>query len=352
MGAERDVQGARTGSSPRAPAVRRREPALPALGAVGPQGAIRLQRAIGNAAFARVVQRAPAILFPRNNERVRVPSYTINLRPDPDTDNMRVHVDTRNAGFEQARPGGGSWWFDWDGIAPGLHRITAEAWNAAGVRQVAGPVRVMGVAGPAVTGVQVAPAAFVNNRVELVLTLQLAGQPPMQVTMHVSSRRHLTEGYFQGTGDYTQPAQTTLVTGGLPAFMAAFTQYAHLLVPHLQNHSIAIMPSSPEFELNTASGISFHSDTANLAGSQIHCFPTNLGPLGRTLAPDVYEQFKHLTRLWSYVNVNPAGISNSAIARAQRSMPLLGTPWVAQLFAAHGVNHYVNDVITPARALV
>ena len=277
------------------------------------------------AGFARVIRRTPEILFPKSGQRIQPPDYTVRTRPDPDTNNVRVNVNTLGPQFEQARQADGSWWFDWSGFGLGPHTIQAEAWNAAGARTLTKPVSV--VADPHTqidpAGVTVGAPAYVNNRLEVAVTYTLPGGIVRPATFHVSHGRHLVSEYFDAADSVYQPELTTLVDSDRATFALAFGQYAQLMVQALTNQGLPLTPSNPEFELVTPSGIAFHSD-ANVFG-QIHCFPTSrAGGITRTYGPNDYAHFKNLTRLCAYV-YNPAAddVTQTAINRATASVLFL-----------------------------
>jgi hypothetical protein len=318
---------------------------------VTPARVLAMQRALGNAAFARVVQRTPEILFPKSNQRILPPHYAVRTRPDPDTNNVRVNVNTQGPQFAQARQADGSWWFDWSGFGLGQHTITAEAWNAAGVRSLANPVTVVAVNHAPVSAVQVAGPAY-TARLTVRVTYTVGGTV-RTADLHVSHSRHLVSEYFDAADAVYQPELTTLVDTNQATFAAAFAQYAQMMAQALTNHGLPLTPSNPEFELVTPSGIAFHSD-APVFGTQVHCFPTNRGGgITRTFAPDDFAHFKNLTRLCAYVYEPPAGrLTQTAINRAIASAPFLAAnPWLlARIQARYPLVATYADVVTAANA--
>lgn len=334
----------------------------PLVPGMSPARALAIQRAVGNAAFARavqarqaqgpVVQRAPEILFPRDRERIRQPDYTIHLRPDPDTDNMRVDVD--NTGFQGARPAGGSWWFDWSGFTLGQHTLTAEAWNQHGQRQVTPPRNVYGIAGTPVTVTNVGAAQVINGRVEAAISYQ-AGAAAGVATLNISHARHLVEKYVTDPDSMPDAAVTTLVDLTLPAFLQAFSDYAVLIGQALGAHGLALRPLAPEFRLQTPSTVWFHSDTLYV-GAGVHCFPT-AGPANIVTVlgnANDYVRFKHLMRAYAYTRPGVLATKTpqqraTARARATASLGLLGSdPGVAGIFQRRGI---ANEVAYQAQVI-
>lgn len=346
---------------PRPDVAQRRGVGRPPAGLpVTPAHALALQRAIGNAALTRVVQRTPQIEFPKHNQKIVPPHYAVRTRPDPDTDNVRVRIDPTSPQFEQghetgeqAHESGGHWWFDWSGFALGKHKIRAEAWNPAGARTLTDAVQVEVVDHAPVDpgSVQVgAPAR--GDRLEVLLTYTVAGAV-RTARLHVSHVRHAVSQYFDDPDGVYQPALTTLVDTDLPGFAAAFSEYAQRVAQALATRGLPLAPSNPELEIVTPSGVAFHSDTPAFEG-QIHCFPTNTGGgIARTFGPDDYAKFKDLARLCAYVFEAPAGtVTQTAISKAIKSMPFLdANPWLlARIRARYPHVGTYNDVVKTACA--
>ncbi|MEN0130604.1 MAG: hypothetical protein AAGC49_14260 [Brevundimonas sp.] len=346
-----EVLGA--GAERRRPDPTRRSTATGARLAAAPERALALQRAVGNAAFARVVQRQPEILFPKSGQRILPPHYGVRTRPDADTNNVRVNVDTSGPQFEQAHQADGSWWFDWSGFAVGPHKLKAEAWNAAGVRTESSEVKVVAVNhAPVDPATVVVGAPVYTNRLTVTVTYTVGGLV-RTADLHVSFGRHLVSEYFDAADAVYQPELTTLVDTDRATFAAAFLQYAQLMSQALTNQGLPLTPSNPEFELVTPSGIAFHSD-APVFGTQIHCFPTNRGGgMTRTFAPPAYADFKNLTRLCAYLYEAPAGrLTSTAIKRAAASVPFLAAnPWLlARIQARYPAVVDYDGVIAAANA--
>lgn len=76
---------------------------------------------------ATTLKKTITIDYPKRNERVHSPRYTIRVSAPADpVRGERVEVSIDDAPFQPCRFAAGHWWYDWEGYAPREHQVVAR----------------------------------------------------------------------------------------------------------------------------------------------------------------------------------------------------------------------------------
>ena len=70
------------------------------------------------------VEGRPEIEFPRQDETIVSPTYTLRVAAPAGVEALDVSID--QGAWKACREDVGSWWFDWSGYADGEHEVIAR----------------------------------------------------------------------------------------------------------------------------------------------------------------------------------------------------------------------------------